>query len=235
MPIVATIRSIQVGKPQSLGTPGAPDAFDRPWTSGIVKAQVAGPVHLGRINLDGDAQADLEHHGGPDKAVCCYATAHYPAWQRELSLPDLAYGAFGENLSIAGVTESDLCIGDTFRIGPEAIVQISQPRQPCWKLARLWRIKDLVVQVQNTGRTGWYLRVLHEGTLAPGQSLDLVDRPHPDWSLDRANHLMHHDRSNRDEAAALAAVPALSASWKKTLSNRAGGGSGSSESARLGI
>lgn len=213
------VASIQVGRPRELGTEGAAHPMDRPWVSGFLKEPVAGPVALGRTNLEGDGQADLVHHGGVDKAVCCYPAAHYPGWRVELGLPEMAFGAFGENFTIDGLAEPDVCIGDVFRVGG-ATVQVSQPRQPCWKLARRWKIKTLTLTVQESGRTGWYFRVISEGLVAPGDALELAERPHPGWTIAEANRVMHRDKSDRPSAAALAALPALSASWKATLGNR---------------
>jgi len=131
----AKIVSLRVGMPRTFGREGAVDPMERPWRSGIFKEEVDEPVWLGRTNLVGDGQADLKHHGGPEKAVHVYAAAHYPAWQRELQRADLTYGAFGENFTVEGQTEETVCIGDTYRVG-DAVVQVSQPRQPCWKPAR---------------------------------------------------------------------------------------------------
>lgn len=215
--------SLQVGLPRQFGTPGAADPMDRPWMTGFFKEPVAGPVMLRRENLDGDGQADRVHHGGPDKAVLAYGAAHYPAWRQTLHLPDLPYGAFGENFTIDGLTESDVCIGDTWQVGDRVIVQVSQPRQPCWKLARRWRIKTLALDVQQTGRTGWYHRVLTEGLVEAGMPLRLLDRPHPSWTVARANHLMHIDKTNTVAAQQLAALPHLSPNWQQTLIRRAAG------------
>lgn len=215
----ARLASIQVGRPRELGPEGAADPMDRPWTSGFLKEPVAGPVALRRTNLEGDGQADLVNHGGPDKAVCCYPAAHYPGWRTELGRPEMAHGAFGENFTIDGLAEPDVCIGDVFRVGG-ALVQASQPRQPCWKLARRWKLKTLTLTVQESGRTGWYFRVLAEGTVAAGDLVERVERPHPGWTIAEANRVMHRDKDDRDAAAALAALPALSASWKATLTKR---------------
>src|SRR4051794_16170348 len=109
--------SIQVGHPAEHGTEGTSDPMDRPWTSGFFKAPVAGPVFLGGTNLDGDGQADLVNHGGPDKAVCCYPEAYYEGWRTELGLPEMPFGALGENFTIGGLAEPDVCIGDVWRVG----------------------------------------------------------------------------------------------------------------------
>lgn len=211
--------SIQVGLPREFGTAGAADPMDRPWTSGFDKRTVPGPVRLGLTKLDGDGQADLVHHGGPDKAVLAYSADHYDAWRRDLEIPTLPAGAFGENFTVAGLTEASVCLGDIWQVG-KAVLQISQPRQPCWKLARRWRIKTLALQVQQTGRTGWYFRVVTEGIVAAGVPLRRWERPHPTWTVERANRVMHVDKDGKELAAELAAIPSLAASWKTTLLRR---------------
>lgn len=221
----ARVLSIQVGLPRTL-------EGDKPWRTGFFKQPVSESLWLGSINLAGDAQGDLVYHGGPHKAVCVYPGPHYPFWRERLGLPELKGGDFGENFTLDELSEDNVCIGDVWTIG-QARVQVSQPRQPCWKLARRWDIKDLALQVQQTGRTGWYLRVLAEGLVQQGQQMELVERPHPCWTIAAANQLMHHDQDNFREAAVLAAVPELSPNWKKTLTNRAEKGLQPDEHKRL--
>lgn len=170
------LASIQVSLPRSFGQEGAADPMDRPWTTGFFKEPVSSAVRLGLINLEGDGQADLVHHGGTDKAVLAYSAEHYPGWRQSMNNPSLPFGAFGENFTITGLTEADVCIGDIWQVGDEAVLEVSQPRQPCWKLARRWRIKSLALDVQQTGRTGWYFRVLTEGIVAAGMRLVLLFR-----------------------------------------------------------
>ena len=225
------IASLQVGLPASLGQKGAEEPMDRPWRSGIYKEPVEGPVWLGEINLDGDGQADLKHHGGPDKALCVYPAAHYPYWSQRLST-ELAYGAFGENITAGGQDERGVCIGDVYAVG-EAIVQVSQPRSPCWKLARRWRLKALALGVQETGYTGWYLRVLRPGHIAAGQTLALVDRPYPEWSVARVNTLRYSPRPDREAARALAACDALTPGWRERFRRLAEGTTTFDERSRL--
>jgi len=217
--IPPVLLSIQVGLPERFGREGADDPMDRPWATGFFKQPVHGPVRLGATNLEGDGQADLGYHGGLDKAVLAYSADHYDGWRQELNNPALTPGAFGENFTIAGLTEADVCLGDIWRVG-EATVQVSQPRQPCWKLARRWRLKALALQVQESGRTGWYCRVLHEGLVATGMPLVLVERRYPAWSVERANRIMHTDKQDLKAAAELSTLPPLSANWRTTLRRR---------------
>lgn len=213
------IASIQVGLPQSLGSKNSSDSMNRPWTTGFFKDPIQGTIWLGRTHLSGDGQADLKHHGGTEKAVLAYAAQHYYYWRENLDLPHLPHGAFGENFTVAGQSEDSVCIGDTYEIG-DVKVQVSQPRQPCWKLSRRWRIKNLAQQVQKMGFTGWYFRVLQEGIVAPGLELVLCDRPYPQWTIARANRIMHHEQDNRAAAAELARCSFLAPNWQRTLLQR---------------
>lgn len=215
------IVTIQVGLPQTLGADDATDPMERTWSTGFFKEPIAGDVWLSRTNLAGDGQADRVKHGGVDKAVLAYSADHYDYWRSHLEIPDLPPGAFGENFTVQGQTEADVCIGDSYSIGA-AMVQVSQPRQPCWKLARRWRMADLALQVKANGRSGWYFRVLQEGTVQPGAAMVLCDRPHPEWTIARANHIMHHEVHDKEAAAALAHCPLLSQNWQEQLLKRCG-------------
>ena len=209
--------SIQVGLPKTLGSPNASDTMDQEWTTGFFKETVFSPVWVGTTNLAGDGQADLRVHGGPDKAINVYPFEHYAFWLAELDCKELPNGAFGVNFTVTGILETKACIGDIFELG-DALVQISQPRQPCWKLSRRWRVQDLVARVVRTGKTGWYFRVLREGNIQAGAALALVERPYPEWTVATANNVMLHRKENYMDAQALADCPALSGSWKATLS-----------------
>lgn len=223
--------SIQTGLPRTIGVENAPDPMDREWTSGFIKETIRGAVDATLTGLAGDGQADLKHHGGPDKAINAYPAEYFAVWRDELGL-EFSAGAFGENFTTEGALEHDVCIGDIYQVGA-IVVQITQPRQPCWKLARRWRIKDFAARVEQTGRTGWYFRVLQPGSVEAPAELKLVERPYPQWTAAEANQIMHHRRTDWAAAAALAACPALSASWQATLSSRAASKAVASSSARL--
>ncbi len=216
----ATLYSVQVGMPRSYGSEDAFDPHDKPWMTGFFKTPVEGPVFVGSTNLVGDGQADLKNHGGVDKAVLAYSADHYPKWRDELRLPDMPCGAFGENLTVAGLSEQLVCIGDLFRVG-EVLFEVSQPRQPCWKLARRWRMHELTGLVVNNGRSGWYLRVLSEGSVEAGMLVTLIERPNPSWPISRANEILHHRRTDLALTLELADVPGLADSWVGELRERA--------------
>ena len=225
--LAGIVRSVNVGEPRTLGRPDAADPMDRPWTTGFFKTPVAGPVAVGRINLAGDGQADRRVHGGPDKAVLAYAAGHYPAWRAELGMPELPFGGFGENLTVRGLSEGTVCLGDVVRAG-SALLQLAQPRGPCWKIGRRWRREELPALVQRTGRTGWYYRVLEEGTVAAGDAVTVLERPYPRWDVATLNRVLHARGAERVAVAAmaaeLAACEALPAGWRAGLRRRVEGG-----------
>ena len=208
--------SIQIGRPRTVGTPGAEDPMRRSFTSAIWKEPVPGPVWAGRLGVDGDAVANTRVHGGPEQAVLMYPVSHYALWRAEWGRDDLGPGAFGENLAVAGLTEDEACIGDVLEVGG-AVLQISQPRQPCATLARRHQIRDLIAVVQRNGRSGWYLRVLGEGEMAAGQPVRLAERPWPEWTVRRAAQAMLARKERPAEATALARCTALSAGWRRRL------------------
>lgn len=148
--------------------------------SGIFKSAVDGPRHLGTNGLEGDEQADLRYHGGPEKALHQYPAEHYALlaqeWPQCASL--LGPGVLGENISTRGMTEHDVCIGDVFGMG-EARIQLSQPRSPCWKIDRRLKVDGASRFVEAAGVTGWYYRVLDEGRLCAGDEIVLLERPNP--------------------------------------------------------
>ncbi|WP_413205807.1 MOSC domain-containing protein [Rhodospirillum sp. A1_3_36] len=183
--------------------------------SAIIKTPTKTPLALGPEGFEGDEQADRRVHGGLEKAVHHYPFDHYAPWREELG--DLAAleapGAFGENISTSALTETDLAVGDTFRLGT-ALVQVSQGRQPCWKLNRRFNLPDMARLVQKTGRTGWYYRVLEPGVVAPTDRLDLIDRLAPEWTLYRLWHALYVDRMNLGELKAIAALEPLAEGWR---------------------
>ena len=161
--------SVQVGRPRRVQWHG------KPVSTGIYKEPVAGRIVLYRFNLDGDQQADLTVHGGPDKAVYVYPSEHYPIWQAEFPDMRLPYGMFGENFTTEGLDESSVHIGDQFRIGG-AVVVVTQPRIPCYKLGIRFGRPDMPKRFHASGRCGFYLAVLHEGEVGAGDVWERMAR-----------------------------------------------------------
>lgn len=212
------IASIQVGQPQTYQVPDIDGKLHR-WRTAIFKTPVDGPRWAGRLGLEGDGQADKRFHGGSDKAINAYCFEHYAHWTAELGLDAMPFGAFGENFTVFGALEADVCIGDIFEVG-EAVVQISQPRQPCGTLARRWNTPSLVKRIEDHGSSGWYFRVLTEGNVLAGDAFKRVERPFPKWTVALANDVMHHRRTDYAASHELAALPPLATSWKEALNRR---------------
>jgi MOSC domain-containing protein YiiM len=212
-----TIDSIQIGKVVTEGDPATRDANTRSWTSAFRKTAVDSPVTVGALGIVGDEVADAKHHGGPDKAMLCYPGIHYRAWGDEHPELNFGPGGFGENLTLVEVTEAEVCIGDRLKCG-DCELEISQPRQPCWKIARRWQTKSMTKEVATTGRTGWYVRVITGGTLIAGATLKIVQRPHPNWSVARANDNLYGRESDRMSVHELMNLEQLSREWKDALS-----------------
>jgi MOSC domain-containing protein YiiM len=211
------IVSLQVGLPQRYPNH---DEEGTTWESGIFKTPVEGAVWLDRLNLAGDGQADLKNHGGEHKAVLMYAAKHYDYWRKVL--PDHAweYGSFGENLTVAGLTEANVAIGDIYAIG-QARIQVSQPRQPCWKLARRCSQPDMIARVNDNGFSGWYVRVLEEGEIAAGLDIQLLERPYPQWTIEQVQRILQDVDQDLDESLALASCPAYaSPEWREKFTQR---------------
>jgi MOSC domain-containing protein YiiM len=166
------VLSVNVGLPKDVEWHG------RKVRTAIYKQPVEGRVAVGRLHLVGDAQADLTVHGGVYKAVYAYPSEHYPAWREELGRPDLPWGAFGENLTLEGLVETDVAVGDRLRIGTVELV-VTQPRQPCHKLAIRFQRQDIGKLFWASGRTGFYLAVTQEGELGAGDAVEHLPAPGP--------------------------------------------------------
>jgi MOSC domain-containing protein YiiM len=210
MPTDATARivSVQAGRVAPLGPQGVP--------SGFVKHVVNGPVHAGKLGLEGDEPADLTVHGGPDKAIYGYALASYSVWLRDFPRHGalLTPGGLGENLTIEQLDETTVCIGDIVRVGTAAL-QVSQPRQPCFKFALRFNDKHLPRAMMRNGLCGWYYRVLEPGMLGAGDTMTLQARPNPNWSIARFHRLIAGLPAAPGDMAELTKLEGLAAHWRE--------------------
>jgi len=167
--------------------------------------------------LVGDAQADLRVHGGPDKAIYLYPSKHYASWRREL--PEhaavLVPGGFGENLTTLGLDEDAICLGDVLRAG-SALLQVTQPRQPCFKLALRFADPRLPRMMQQTGRSGWYARVLEGGVVESLSPIIVAERLNPAWPVSRLVRLVAEHAATLEDLVGLSDLPGLAAHWHRT-------------------
>ena len=196
--VSGSVVSVQVGQIAPLGNRHVPSAF--------VKRPISGPVMVQRLGLVGDQQADLRAHGGPDKAVYCYPIEHYAKWLAECpsAEPLLVPGGFGENLTTLGFDEDGVCIGDIMRIG-SFTAQVTQPRQPCFKLGLRFADMQMLRAMIRSGRSGWYLRVLEPGLVEAGASITTIDRLNPSWPIVRLNRVIRGE-ARPDEITELASL-----------------------------
>lgn len=200
--------------------------------TGIFKKPVEGPVRLRALGLDGDEQADHKHHGGEHMAVYAYAAQGYEHWRRALGQPDLPYGKLGDNLTIDGLTDETVCVGDTFGIGrgsgangsgpgSGAVVQVSLPRAPCSKLAMTMNSKEFVKTFLESLRLGWYMRVLQEGEIAAGDDVVRLSQDPARLSIAECARLKYFDQGNLAGTRRAASVEALGPTWKQMFAKRA--------------
>ncbi len=196
---------------------GKAKPFARGEHSAIGKVPVNGPVTIDFFGIDGDEQFDKRYHGGPDKALHHYPFDHYAKWQARAPEPNLlsAPGAFGENISTLGLTEKTVCVGDQFRLGT-ALIEISQGRQPCWKQAVKLQWESVPALMVKQRHCGWYYRVIETGSAEAGDTLELIDRPLPDWTVDRVIGLLLGGDHKNDKAAlqSLTQMEVLFEGWR---------------------
>lgn len=212
------ILSIQVGLPKVLRHDVDLGDAEREWSSGIFKEPVSGPIYLGLENLEGDGQADLAHHGGGDRATLMFSKLHYPEWEKDLG-KTLRFGSFGENLTVDAITEDDVCLGDIWET-VNVRLEVSQPRLPCYKLSRRVGVDGFHLKVMDARAGGWYCRTLKPGLIGAGETLHLVERPHPEWTIRRGFREFVFDKNNLEAMQALGTLPALSQLWRDRISAR---------------
>jgi MOSC domain-containing protein YiiM len=184
--------------------------------TGIFKRPVQGRIAVRRSNLDGDAQADLTVHGGEYKAVYAYPEEHYPYWEQALHRRGLAPGMFGENLTTSGLLEKEVCVGDTYRIG-SAVLQVTQPRTPCAKLAHKFARPQLLKEFLLSGKSGFYFRVVQEGDLAAGDEVILLQRDPCQVTVRNVLGLTDLKEFDPELASRALKVQALAPEWREEL------------------
>lgn len=192
---------------------------DEPVSTGIFKEPVAGRVMMRKLNLDGDRQADLSVHGGPEKAVYIYPSEHYDFWKRELPEMNLPWGMFGENLTTTGLFETETHVGDKFRVGA-AEVMVTQPRIPCYKLGIRFGRVDIIKRFLISERSGFYVSVLKEGEVAVGDEFQLLEKNASGVTVVDVTRLYSSDKENVDLLQHAIATEALPESWREYFEKR---------------
>ncbi|CAM4231801.1 MOSC domain-containing protein [Jeotgalicoccus halotolerans] len=216
MSIYGKIHTLYTGGVKTVGNPDADNKMNQQWKTGAFKEKTDKPVFLSKEGLAGDECADKKNHGGPEKALFAYSLAHYDNWQRELGNSGITAGGNGENISVMHMDETTVHIADIYELGG-TMIQVSQPRRPCWKPARRHGDIDLAKKIEDTGRTGWYFRVLEEGSIQAGDTFKLLERPCPDWTIGRMNEVLYHNRDNIGLLENLRDSKFTPPSWKSAL------------------
>ena len=204
--------SVNVGVPREVEWEG------RTVATSISKKPVNGSVIMRQLNLDGDEQADLSVHGGPDKAVYVYSAEYYPFWKQELTEPGLEWGMFGENLTIQGLLDEAVNIGDRFKIGTAEVV-VTQPRTPCYKLNLKFGRSDMVRRFSKSGYSGFYLAVTKEGEVEAGDPVTQLEQDPHGVKVSDINRLYLHDRKDLATIRRALQVPALAQGWQDFFQN----------------
>ncbi|KAB2684377.1 MOSC domain-containing protein [Brucella tritici] len=207
------VNQVLAGSIRPIGPNAAP--------TGIAKTPITGRNYVGFEGLACDQQGDRKNHGGREKALHHYAFEHYAVWLSEIGEREILRtpGAFGENLTTLGLTEKDVAVGDTFKVG-DCIIQVSQGRQPCWKLNVRFDVSQMALRVQQTGLTGWYYRVLEPGYIAEGDQLELLDRVSPDWTIERLWRVLYIDTMNIEELSSICSLEHLPEKWRTYAQRR---------------
>jgi MOSC domain-containing protein YiiM len=182
----------------------------------IFKAPVAGPVTIGKLNLAGDQQADLSVHGGSEKAVYAYPAEHYDYWREQLPDVSLSWGGFGENLTPEGLREDTLCIGDLLRVG-SAVLQVTQPRMPCYKLELRFNRHDMIKRFLVSGRSGFYFSVIEPGDVAAGSKIEMLERDREGVTVSDIVRLYLSQTSDAELLQRATHVSSLPENWRAHL------------------
>src|SRR3954454_20402439 len=207
---MAHLLSVNVGLPRDIEWRG------RTVYTGIWKSPVAGRCRVRRLNVDGDGQGDLGGHGGEHRAVFVYQIESYRFWQEQLRRADFVYGQFGENFTIAGLPDDVVCIGDRFRIGG-ALFEVTQPRVTCYRVGIRMSEPRMPALLTGSGRPGFYLRVLHEGEVGPGDEIVKVGQAKERLTVEDVNALLYSSSRPRDRLERALRIDALSPGWRSSF------------------
>lgn len=204
---VLQVRSVNVGSPRAVDWKG------RTVMTGIFKDPVEGRVAVRRLNLEGDEQADLTVHGGLDKAVYAYPAEYYTFWRREFPEMELPWGMFGENLTVEGLLDEEVCIGDRYEVG-SAQLKVTQPRLPCYKLGLKFGRDDILKRFLRSEFTGFYFSVVQEGEVEAGDTIKLLERDEHLVKIADITRLYHRDKQNLELLQRVVEVEALPQGWR---------------------
>ncbi|DAB40584.1 MAG TPA: molybdenum cofactor biosysynthesis protein [Sulfurovum sp. UBA12169] len=216
---IAAVLSVQIGSVTKEGEENSKEFLTKTYETASYKLPVSCGVRVTKNGIEGDFVADTVHHGEVDKAVFANSFKNYESWKNFLGLDALAFGALAENLTFDAIDETDVCIGDVHKIG-SVILEVSQPRKPCWKISRRWQNKHFTKEIYDTGKTGWYYRVIQEGMMAKGDKVELISRQNVLVSIQEANEAFKDPDEHPDTVEKLMQLDVLAPAWKRGLEKR---------------
>lgn len=216
----ACVLSVQVGRAKTYGDARSKDFLEKEWVSASFKEVSQVPLFASFSGLAGDEVADKMHHGGIDKAIFANSYENYAHWASFLEVESLPYGALAENLTIQGLHESNVSLGDIHQIGT-AILQVSQPRKPCWKISRRWNHKAFTNEIFTSGFTGWYYKVLQEGIIGSNNDVRVIrQKKTPQISILEANNAFREPEKYRQILETILNIPSLASSYQESVAKR---------------
>lgn len=215
----SSVVSIQVGKVKDYGDKDSKEFLDKYWQSAFFKDVVDSKIFVSENGLSGDEVADTIHHGGVEKAVFANSYENYREWAEFLHVETLPFGALGENLTISGLHESSVYLGDIHKIG-STLMQVSQPRKPCYKIAKRWNNKKFTNEIYTTGLTGWYYRVLKEGEIDFNDEVVVSESDESRVSILEANMAFANPIKHRDILDTILSIDSIAPSYRSSIEKR---------------
>ncbi len=214
--IISNVVSLQIGKIRTIQDESMKEGQ---WSTGSFKEPVANIRDVSFNGIEGDEVSDLVHHGGEHKAVFANSFLNYPKWEKYLEVDKLEFGALAENLTLDNIAEEDVCIGDIHKIGTTTL-EVSQPREPCWKISKKHKNKTFTKEIYDSGRTGWYYRVLEEGQIKSGDNVEFLRRIKNPINILQANKILKDPSLDINMANALLNLEVLGKPFKKNLKKK---------------
>ena len=216
---MAIVKALLIGEVKNYGSQSATDKLNTPWSSAIFKVAQNGEIFANELGFVGDSVADTKHHGGPEKAIFANSFSNYAQWEKFLGFKNLAYGAMGENLCIGGLDESSVCVGDIHKIG-SLVLQVSQPRKPCFKLSKRWGNENMATHIFETGLTGWYYRVITPGSCKAGDTIEIIKKDEVGMSILEVNRLFFAPNENLELLEKFNALTTITNGWYGDMKRR---------------
>jgi len=214
-----SVISVQAGKVKAYGDKNKSEFLQKYWESAFFKEALNSKVFVSKHGLSGDEIADKVHHGGVEKAVFANSYENYKDWAEFLQIDKLPFGALGENLTISGLHESSVFLGDIHKIG-STLLQVSQPRKPCFKIAKRWNNKKFTNEIYTTGLTGWYYRVLEEGEIIAGDEVSIEISDKSKISILQANIAFANPQQYKNILEKILKIDSIAPSYRTSIEKR---------------